>query len=127
MNPTRKRSLLAAQRASERRIREDEAPRLREAFPGLVSLQIVVVEEANATTMTHRRHVVIANAPVLFLVSCGDKACEDGGHDITTDVMTSLAHAQSQSEGEHPCAGQVATVPCARRIRYTICAEYAQA
>ena len=27
----------------------------------------------------------------------------------------------------HPCAGQIATVPCARRIRYTICAEYAQA
>jgi hypothetical protein len=114
----------AQQRSSERRKREDDAPRLRDDVPQLVSLQIEMTEHAGTSTTKHRRHVVVASAPSLFVVPCGDKDCEDGGHDITAEVMRSLRQGKAHIEGEHNCEGQVGSAPCTRRLQYQTSAEY---
>ena len=124
MYASRKRTLAAAQRSMERKKREDEAPRLRDLVPNLTALQIEVVEDAGTTTAKHKRHVVVERAPALFVVACGDKDCEDGGHDITNEVMRSLRAGQTLTEGEHACDGKTGSAQCTRRIRYEIAAPY---
>jgi hypothetical protein len=116
--------MAAAQRSSERRQRENDAPRLRESVPALASLQIELVEHAGTSTTAHRKHVVIANAPALFEIPCGDKECRDGGHDITREVMRSLQQHSAQVSGEHVCEGQVGSAPCTRRLEYQTRAVY---
>jgi hypothetical protein len=120
----RTKSLAAAQRSLERKKREDDAPRLRESIPELVSLQIEMTEHAGTTTTKHKKHVVIANAPALFFVPCGDKDCVDGGHDITNEIMRSLHQGALQTDGEHACEGQVGSAPCARRLQFQTNATY---
>jgi hypothetical protein len=116
--------MAAAQRSSERRQRENDAPRLRESVPTLESLQLELVEHAGTNTTAHRKHVVVASAPALFLIPCGDKECRDGGHDITHEVMRSLQQKSAQISGEHVCEGQVGSAPCTRRLQYQTRAIY---
>jgi hypothetical protein len=124
MYARRMKSMAAAQRATERRKREDEAPRLRDSVPDLVSLQIEVTEHSGTSTMKHRKHVVIGIAPALFWIACGDKECNDGGHDITADIMRGLRQKQVQLAGEHACEGQTGSIACARTIQYEMSAVY---
>jgi hypothetical protein len=124
MYARRMKSMAAAQRASERRKREDDAPRLRDTVPELVSLQIDVVEHSGTTTMKHKKHVVIAIAPALFWIACGDKECNEGGHEITGDIMNALRKKETQLKGEHACEGQVGAVPCTRTIQFEMAAAY---
>ena len=124
MYARRMKTMAAAQRASERKKREDDAPRLRDGVPDLVSLQIEVVEHNGTSTMKHRKHVVVAIAPALFWIACGDKECNDGGHDITAEIMRALRQKKTQLTGEHACDGQTGSVACARTIQYEMSAAY---
>jgi hypothetical protein len=117
----------ATQRSLDRRAREDEAPRLISRVPDLASLEIAIVEVAGASKSSHRKHVTVASAPALFVIACGDPRCEDGGHDITYDVLRTLQDHQAQKHGEHDCNGQVASVACRRRIEYDVSAAYTRA
>jgi hypothetical protein len=72
----------ASERHAERRRREDEAPRLTATVPNLTSLKLQVREYKSDITVAeagHIRHVVVANAPLLFVLPCRDPACKDGG------------------------------------------------
>jgi hypothetical protein len=124
MYARRMKTLAAAQRSNERRQREDAAPRLRDSVPSLVSLYIDLVEQTGTSTNAHRKHVVLASAPALFVIPCGDKACSDGGHDITHDVMRSLRQERAEATGEHVCEGQVGSAPCTRRLQYQTSAVF---
>lgn len=124
MYARRVKSLAAAQLSSERRQREDQAPRLLERVPGLVSLQLEFVEDVAASTTKHRKHVIVARAPALFFVPCGDKTCVGGGHDITEEVMQSLHDGHTRVAGQHVCGGQAGTVPCSGRLRYETSAVF---
>jgi hypothetical protein len=117
----------AAQRFNERRQREDSAPRLMATIPQLVSLRLEVQESRagiSNSEASHIRHIVVANAPALFVVPCHDAQCKDGGHDITASILYSLRSREQRFEGEDPCPGYVGAANCARILRYTGVAVY---
>src|SRR2546423_15567576 len=60
----------AAQRAEDRRLREDEAPRLSNQVRGLLSLSLTIEDrsETSVAQPKHVRHVVVGRAPALVLI-----------------------------------------------------------
>jgi len=117
----------AGKRFAERREREDNAPRLQREIPDLTGLKLEVTEQAETTTTQpkHIRRVVVAHAPALFLIPCGNPACNGGEHDLTTTIMRALRGRERAFTGESQCHGMVGNVPCDRTIRFEATAEYA--
>jgi hypothetical protein len=116
-----RRSNAAAERYAERRRREDEAPRLHEEVPELVSLSLEVEESSGGVVDPQQKYVrkiVVEHAPALFLVPCGDSHCTDGGHDVTSAVMRALRAHRTEFEGTDDCPG------CARVVHFQATAEY---
>ena len=72
-----RRNGFAAQRFAERRRREDEAPRLSEQVRDLESLRLELEERCGDTGASpkYTRRFVVARAPALFFVPCGDPRC----------------------------------------------------
>src|ERR1700683_3886315 len=103
-----------AQRFAARRRREDDAPRLREQVPDLVSLKLEIEDRSGVGGTTHTRRVVVDQAPALFLVPCGDPRCVDGEHDLTTSVMRALRQHEKTFEGTDMCRGSVGPSTCSR-------------
>ena len=120
-----KKSSAAAMRSAERRRREQEAPRLASEVPGLKSLRIEVVEHMPTGTTKHVKLVVVAHAPALFVLPCGDSDCHDGDYDLTRDVMWALRARSKELAGESSCQGSVRSGNCNRRINYQVSADYA--
>jgi hypothetical protein len=116
-----------AQRFAERRRREDDAPRLHEVVPDLVSLKLEIEDRSGVGGTTHTRRVVVAQAPALFLVPCGDPRCSDGEHDLTTSVMRSLRQHETAFKGQDECRGSVGPSACSRVLHFDAVAEYAPA
>jgi hypothetical protein len=114
----------AAQRFAERRRREDDAPRLCDEVPDLVSLRIEIEERSGVTGTEHIRRFVIDRAPALFLVPCGDPRCTGGEHDLTTPVMRALRAHEKVFEGDDVCMGSVGPNPCSRVLHFDAIAEY---
>ena len=111
----------AAQRQTDRRQREDEAPRLLTEVPRLTGLKLEIQENRGGGLIAeagHVRRIVIENAPALCMMSCADRSCKDGGHDLTWDIMRALKNGQTRFEGEHTCDGQLGTATCNRLMRY---------
>lgn len=116
----------AAARFAERRRREDDAPRLCEQVPDLISLRLEI-EERSGVTGTQPRHIrrlVVDRAPALFLVPCGDPRCVEGEHDLTETIMRALRAREASFQGEDECAGTVGTSPCGRVLHFDATAEY---
>jgi hypothetical protein len=122
----RRRDNAAAQRSQERRTREDAAPRLAREVPNVASLDLVIAERASdvGAETVYTRRVVIAAAPALFEVPCGDPSCEGGGHDLTLAIMRALRNGEVSFTGEDACHGSVRTSSCTRVLRYTGDATY---
>ena len=117
----------AAKRFAERRQREDEAPRLAAAFPKLESLGIRVLEGNPGISNpegSHTRRVVVATAPALFVLPCGDSQCQDGGHELTAELLSALRSNKLQFEGEDSCRGVIGGSECRRVLRYVATASY---
>lgn len=116
----------AAQRSADRRKSEDDAPRLASEVPTLRSAKILVTELVPTGSTKHVKHVVVARAPALFVIPCGDPTCQDGGHDITGDLMYALRRRLTTAEGEDGCQGMSGSAQCGRSIKYQLIAEYAE-
>jgi hypothetical protein len=117
----------AALRAAERRERENAAPRLASEVPDLVSLRLEVEEKSGTSSAgqpKYTRFIVVASAPALFLLPCGDANCVDGGHDITSFVMSALRARKPRFAGEDECRGSVGTSFCSRVLSFSASAEY---
>ena len=114
----------AAARSAERRAREERAPRLRNVVPELVTLRLVMEERYPLGSTKHTRHVVVAHSAALFVVPCGDAACDSTGHDITSEVLRALATRTARAESQHPCDGYVGGAACSRTLHFVIEAEY---
>jgi len=117
----------AAQRFAERRRREDEAPRLQDEVPTLASLKLEVDDRqagAVSAEAKHVRRIVVENAPALFVISCGDLRCKDGGHDLTHEIMRALRSRTAQFEGTDECRGSLGTSECRRILHYSAFATY---
>lgn len=121
------RSNPAALRAAARREQEDAAPRLLSEVPTLKSLALTLEERRHSSTGTsgssdagsHIRRVVVEHAPALFQIPCGNRACQDGGHDLTRVILRALRAGQVTFEGDDSCNGATASgQPCELSLRY---------
>src|SRR5687768_12027770 len=116
-----------ALRTAERRQREDDAPRLAVTIPGLQGLRLEVLEHSSSIARpesAHVRHVVVANAPALFVMPCHDTQCKDGGHDLTHEILAALRRRNGRFEGEDACRGTVGSAGCSRTLGYSAVATY---
>lgn len=118
---------IAAQRFAERRRSEDEAPRLCDQVPDLLSLRLEVVERAGLLEIRHVRHVVVDRAPALFIVCCNDAQCSDGVHDLTATVMRALRAQLTTFHGDDDCNGSIGLLSsvCRRVLHFDAMAAYA--
>jgi hypothetical protein len=119
----------AAQRAEERRARENQAPRLLVAVPRLRSLSIHIEDRSDRSVARprHVRRVVVENAPALFVIGCSDTNCKDGGHDVTEVVMRALLRGETSFQGDDRCYGALGPSACTRVLHFDASAEYASA
>jgi hypothetical protein len=123
------RSREAFLRFAERRRREDEARRLHEDVPALQTLRLDIEEHRGTSTLAetkHVRHVVVARAPALFILPCGDNDCKDGGHDVTDVMLQRLREGATAFVVEHECGGDVRGVRCDRILRVNATAGYSK-
>ncbi|HEU5073450.1 MAG TPA: hypothetical protein VFU02_04745 [Polyangiaceae bacterium] len=107
--------------------REDEAPRLKEKAPMLASLRLELEEFSEGHSIVGTRRVtlvVIDHAAALFEIPCSDPKCEEGGHEITREVLSELAKQPPRFEIESGCHGYMANRPCGRTLRVIGQAEY---
>jgi hypothetical protein len=116
----------AAQRFAERRLREDEAPRLSVAVPDLVSLSLAIEDcsDSSFAQPKHVRRVVVEHAPALFVIGCSDPNCHEGGHDVTHPIMQALTRRQTAFHGEDKCYGVLGSSQCTRVLHYEALANY---
>lgn len=126
MNRRKEKELERKERRIQRSIREDAAGKLLVRAPDLIALNIATHETRPASVGdTHYiRRVVVAQAPALFEVLCSDPQCEDGGYDVTREVLSALASHKAQFEGQQPCQGHCGVNACGRILRYVGTATY---
>jgi len=117
-------AMSAAQRSAARRRYEDDAPRLRKEIPSLSKLRIEVTHSGALMPSKHTSHIVVGNAPALFVFYCSDPWCGDGGHDVTSSVLYALRALRSEFSGNHSCEGTIGSASCRRTIEYKAFAEY---
>lgn len=113
----------------ERWIREDASPRLEQVAPGLTSLKLELHETAGERRIldsTRIQHVIVPRAAALFEIACGEPGCQDGGFDVTVDVLHALRHRSTQFYGEASCYGTVGHRPCERVLKYRGVAEWSK-
>jgi|SRR5690606_7883571 len=113
----------------ERWKREDDAPRLAQEVPGLLHLRLELSEIYNGRNVLdcdRIQHVIVARAAARFEVPCSDARCEDGGHDLTHEVMRNLRQSRASFTGQDQCSGYVGERPCARVLRFSARAEFSQ-
>ncbi len=112
---------------TERWRREDEASRLHEEIPELVSLRLELAESKRGTTTKEAvriQHVIVARAAALFLVPCSDTRCREGGHDITRELLFALRRGASTAEGSSLCRGEINNDECGRELTFSCSATY---
>jgi hypothetical protein len=112
---------------TERWQREDESTRLSTEISQLSALKIVIEEwrgELHISGARYTKHVIVSSAPARFEVPCGEVRCQEGGHDITYELMRGLRDRQATIEGRSECRGTVGDLLCDRVVRYTAFATY---
>jgi len=117
----------AAMRSADRRRREDEAPRLITRVPRLKSLKLEIEERrpnAVSADVQHVKIVTVASAAALFDLSCCDRSCKDGGHDITRAILSELERGSTSFEGEDTCHGALGSTTCGRILKFVATASY---
>ncbi len=117
----------AAERFAERRRQEDEAPRLRDLVPGLLTCRIDIAErraDVTSADVSHTRHLVVARAPAMLVIPCSDPACKEGGHDLGSALLRGLRERRTEIRGEDSCNGDIGNVHCGRVLTFVATAEY---
>jgi len=130
MSRYREKELERKERRIQRDERENAAGKLVQKIPDLTSLSIAIHEtrpEGCVSDNHYIRRVALEHAPALFEVACSDPRCEDGGHDVTREILASLASRQACFEGRHACRGRCGAIDCARVLRYVTTASYREA
>ena len=117
-----------AQARTGRWQREDEATRLAVEVDQLRSLRIVIEEWRGDQLISgarYTKHVIVSRAPARFEVPCGDPKCQEGGYDITDDLMRGLRARATSIEGQSECRGTIGDKFCDRVVKFAATATYA--
>ena len=115
------------ERRVRRNEREESAGKLLQRIPNLAGLDLAIHEARPDGCLGENqyiRRIVIEHAPALFEVPCTYPDCEDGGHDLTREILSALDSRQARFTGEHFCGGRCRTLDCTRVLRYTATATY---
>ena len=112
-----------------RRTREDSAQRLLERVSRLLTLRLQIEERKAGSEVVeamHVRPVVVASAPAMFEIPCGDPSCKQGGHDFTQAILRELSMGQTAFESDDSCNGSLgsANAPCQRTMRVVALATF---
>jgi hypothetical protein len=121
-----RRQSIGAQKAAERRERENAAKRLAEVVPDLRQMTMRIHEGPEGvedSDVAHTRIIVVARAPALFEVGCSDRKC-NGGHDLTQRVLKALKQHKEHFEGTDRCTGHVTDAECRLELRFVVDASY---
>jgi hypothetical protein len=94
--------------------------------PNLVSLRLEVEERRATSIAVESRHVrhIVDSAPALFVLPCGDPACKDGGHDVTSMILRGLLAGSERFDVEDVCLGEIGSARCGRVVKVTAIAKY---
>jgi hypothetical protein len=111
----------------ERRVqrvqREAAAGKLLQRYPEVASVDIAIHEarpEGCVSDSHYIRRIVLEHAPALFEVPCSYPSCEDGGYDITHDVLGAISARDPKVEGEKACRGRCGALDCTRVLRFVV-------
>lgn len=124
---TRRKQTELDERKVERGRREDAAGKLLKSVPGLTSLSLALHEGRPNGCFNETRYirrVVLEHAPALFEVPCSSTDCDEGGYDMTREVLFALSSNKVRFEGEHSCGGRCRAGDCGRVLRYVATATY---
>ncbi|MRG95073.1 hypothetical protein [Polyangium spumosum] len=124
-----RKNLERTERRNQRLAREDAAGKLTSRAPDLMDLQIEIDETPRGNKVggtRYIRRVVLAQAPALFEVPCSEPKCEEGGYDMTREILYALASRRTLFEGQHACAGRCSAGECNRVLHYVATAKYRQ-
>jgi hypothetical protein len=125
--PNRRKNIEREERRELRYQREDAAGKLLKKVPDLTSLNLAIHEKrpSGCINETHYiRRVVVEHAAALLEVPCSHPDCNDGGYDITREVLFALAAHQARFEGEHTCRGTTGMCDCGRLLKFVGTATY---
>src|SRR5690606_36091932 len=115
---------------TERWQREDDAHRLLTEVPHLRTLKLNI-EERRATNFVpgtrYTQHIIVARAAARFEVPCSEPKCQEGGHDITDEMLRGLQSREAHITGTSTCNGTVGDNPCGRVMEFVAEATYAPA
>ena len=117
-------------RRTERWQREDDAPRLKDSVPSLKALKFELdelIDDRTIPGMKRVRHIMVDQAAALFEIPCSDTNCEEGGHQVTDQVLRALQAAQVEFVGSHACRGMAGDSPCKRVLTFKGIAEFGDA
>jgi hypothetical protein len=123
----REKDIEREERRVQRGQREAAAGKLMARAPDVLSLEIAIHEarpEGCVSDSHYIRRIVLEHAPALFEVPCSYPSCEDGGYDITHDVLDALAARDPKLEGEKACRGRCGALDCTRVLRFVVKATY---
>jgi hypothetical protein len=123
----RGKALLLEERRVQRAQREEAAGKLLARVPDLTSLSLSIHEtrpDGCIGDTQYLRRVVLEHAPALFEVPCAYLGCEDGGYDVTREILHALAGHLTRFDGEQPCRGRSGAHDCTRVLRYAGTATY---
>lgn len=124
-----RRSSDAYRRSLDRRKRQDEAQRLRDVVPELEHLEFDIRERRVGMPgheVHHKRFVVVDRAPALFEFPCSDRACEDGGHELTHVIIRHLRRNEETFEVTHICQGHARDGACNYELSFVAHAKYGE-
>jgi len=126
-----RKNLERKERRARRIAREESAGRLVVLAPDLKDFFISIDETQRSGSVVggtrYIRRVVIDAAPALFELPCSDPRCEDGGYDVTAEILAALASRRTVFEGQCSCGGRSSTNDCGRVLRYVATATYREA
>lgn len=114
---------------TERWRREDAAPRLLERAPTLHTLSLSLKDlrgDSRVAGTERKQHVVVARAAALFEIPCSDPSCQDGGYDVTSEVLHFLRSKQESFSGVAECGGMVGNNACRCSLSFVARASYRQ-
>jgi hypothetical protein len=127
MNRYKEKELERKERKVQRSEREGAAGKLLQKVPALASFSIAIHEsrpEGCVGDTHYIRRIVLEHAPALFEMACSDPHCEDGGYEVTREILYALAANQVQFTGQQTCRGRCGPADCARVLKYVATATY---
>ncbi|KYF83760.1 hypothetical protein BE11_07845 [Sorangium cellulosum] len=123
----RRRNIEREERMLLRGKREQAAGKLLQKVPELASLNLEIRETRSnglANDTQYIRRVVVEHAHALFEMPCSYSSCDNGGYDVTREILSALQSGAARFEGECACRGSCGGEFCSRVLRYVATATY---